>query len=64
MLLILEREEVGEGGREGRGETERERHGCERKTLTGCLLYTPQLGIGPETQVCALTGNRTRNLLM
>ena len=49
MLLILEREEVGEGGREGRGETERERHGCERKTLTGCLLYTPQLGIGPET---------------
>ena len=25
MLLILEREEVGEGGREGRGETERER---------------------------------------
>ena len=49
--MILEREEVGEGGREGRGETERERerHGCERKTLTGCLLYTPQLGIGPET---------------
>ena len=43
---------------------EREKHQCERGTFVGCLLHTPQLGIGPTTQVCALTGNRTSDLLL
>ena len=44
----------------GRGR-ERERG---RETLIGCLLHTPQLGTGPATQACALTGNRTSDLLL
>ena len=31
--------------------------------MIGCLLYTPQLGTGPTTQACALTGNKTSILL-
>ena len=46
------------GGRRGR---ERER---ERLILIGCLLYTPQKGIEPATQICALAGNQTLKLLL
>ena len=48
-LLILER-----GGR-------RER---EKKTLISCLSNRLQRGIKPAAQVCALTRNRTRDLLV
>ena len=49
----------------GRGrEGEREKH-VLRETLIGCLSHThpPKLGTWPETQACALTGNRTCDLL-
>ena len=29
----------------------------ERETWTDCLLYMPQPGIEPTTEICALTGN-------
>ena len=32
--------------------------------MISCFLYAPQLGIKPATSVCALTENRTCNLLM
>lgn len=35
-----------------------------REPSLGCLLYTPQLGIEPITQACALSGNRTIHLLL
>ena len=51
MYLFLEREE----GRE------KER---ERNINVWLPLLSPQLGIWPATQVCALTGNRTSNTLV
>ncbi|KAF6090917.1 hypothetical protein HJG60_012262 [Phyllostomus discolor] len=45
----------GNGGRKGgrkRG----------RKTSINCLSHTPQLGMEPATQACALTGNQTSDL--
>ena len=35
-----------------------------RETLIGCLLLVPWLGTEPATQVCALTGDQTYNLLV
>ena len=32
--------------------------------MCGCLLCAPYWGPGPATQTCALTGNRTSNLLV
>ena len=43
---------------------EGEKHLCERETSIGCSSYMPQLGTRPATKVCALTGNRTRDLLV
>ena len=51
--------------REGsEGEREGEKHRCERETLLGCLSYTPQPGIEPATQACALTGNQAGDSLL
>ena len=50
-LLILEREKRWCGSRER-----------ETETSTGCLPYTPWLGMKPETWLCALTKNHTHNL--
>ena len=44
------------------GESKGEKHQCERVTSTGCLLYTPPLGIEPTTLACAPTGNQTGDL--
>ena len=41
-----------------------EKHSCVRKALIGCLSNVPWLGTGPSTQACALTGNRTGDLLL
>ena len=50
-----------DGGREG----EREGRSINvRKSSIGCLLYAPHPGTKPATQACALTGNRTGNLLL
>ena len=38
--------------------------GVGGETSMGCLPYTPQLGIEPAMEVCVLTGNQTRNLLV
>ena len=46
----------------GRGE-ERERDINMKETLTGCLLYMPQLGIKPSTWVCVLMGNQIHDFL-
>ena len=57
-LLTLEKEE-------GRGrEQERERETSMWETSIGCLLYMPWPDFIPATQVCALTGDRTQNLLV
>ena len=40
------------------------KHRCERETLISCLLYVPQLGTKSAVQACALTGNRTGDLLL
>ena len=45
------------------GKGEGEKHQCERETLISCLLYVPQPGTKAATGACALTGNRTNNLL-
>ena len=45
-------------------EREREIHRWEREALISCLLYTPQPRSVPRTQACALTRNRTGNLLV
>ena len=42
---------------------ERETLMCDR-TPVSCLPYMPWLEIEPTTQVCALTGNQTCNLLV
>ena len=41
-----------------------EREGEDRETLIGCLWYMPQTGTKPTTQVCALAGDQTCNLLV
>ena len=51
-----------ERGREGK-EREGEKHWCERETSITCLPYMPWW-IKPTTQVCALTGNQTSDLLI
>ena len=58
ILFIIFRE-----GREGRREGERGRESsmCERY-INQLSLTHPQLGMGPATQACALTGNRTADL--
>ena len=33
-----------------------------REISIGSLMYTPQLGVEPAIQACALTGNRTHNI--
>ena len=43
---------------------EREKHQCGRERLISCLPYAPLLGTEPITSVCALTRNRTHNLLV
>ena len=48
--------------REGR-EKERERKINVRETSISCLSYVLQLGTKPTTQACALTRNRTCDLL-
>ena len=55
---------LGERGREG--ENKGEKHQCERQTSISCLSHLPWLGTGPwsTTQACALTRNRTSNLLL
>ena len=50
-----------ERGREG--EKEGEKHQCVRETLIDCLSPALQPGTRPATQACALTGNRTGDLL-
>ena len=45
-------------GREG------QKHQCVRDTSIGLPLTCPQSGIWPTTQACALTGNRTSDLLV
>ena len=50
-----------EGGE--RREKESEKHRCERETSIGCIPYAPQ-GTDPATQACALSGNRTGELLL
>ena len=52
----------GERG-EGR-EKEVEKHVCAGEILMGCLSHAPQLGTWPTTKACALTRNRTRDLLV
>ena len=42
-------------------EKEREKNIDVRETSISSLLYMPQLGTEPATQVCALTGNQTSN---
>ena len=51
LLLLLERERAGKGGREG------EKNLCEREASIGCLLYVVQQGTEPATQARALTSN-------
>ena len=43
---------------------EGEEHGYVRETSIGCLLHAPQPGTKPTTQECALTRNRTGDLLL
>ena len=54
-----------------RRERWREKHQCEREAFFGCPLYVtrqgsyvPGLGTEPASYLCALTGNRTHNLLV
>ena len=55
FYLFIFRERAREVEREG------EKHRCVRERLP---LACPQLGTWPATQACALTGNRTRDLLV
>ena len=57
-----ERERERERKRERGGK--RERHWCERETPVSCLPYTPQPGIEPSTQIRALMGDQTHDLLV
>ena len=52
LFIYFERE--GKGGRKRGRET----------SMCGCLSRTPLLGTWPNTQACALTRNRTGNLLV
>ena len=45
---------------EGKGQ----KYGCERETLIGCLSHMLGPGREPIAWVCALTGNRTHDLLV
>ena len=56
FYVFLERE----GGREKEGE----KHQCETEPSISCLSNTPWLGTKPATQVCALTRDRTGDLLL
>ena len=40
------------------------KHRCERETSNACPSDAPGQGTKPTTQSCALTGNRTGNLLL
>lgn len=57
----MDHKERGRDPREREGKRRRDR---ERDTHTpiGCLLYTPQPGIEPETLVCALSKNTPKSL--
>ena len=55
--VFIIRGRVREGEREGR------KHQCQRETSTACLPYAPWQGTEPVTQLCALTRNRTGDLL-
>ena len=50
VCMYFQRERGGEGEREG--------------NIDWLPLMHPQMGTQPTTQVCALTGNRTGNLLV
>ena len=43
---------------------ERKKHQCRRETLVSCLSYVLSLGIKSATQICALIGIRTHNILV
>ena len=50
--------------RERKGEREGEKHPCTRDNIDQLPLTRPQLGSWPASQACALTGDRTSNLLV
>ena len=56
-ILFIFRERGREGEREG------EKHWCVRETSISCLSHA-QPRTWPATQVCALTGNQTSDLLV
>ena len=47
---------------EREGESEGEKHQCQRETWIHCLSYMPQPQTKRTTQACALTRNRTGDL--
>ena len=58
FICLLFRDRGREGEREG------DKHPCVRDTLISCFSREPNWGTWATTQACALTGNRTCDLLV